>query len=236
MTLMKAFFLVALVMSAWTALVGVSTASAADEVVLCRSLTEKGSLCPEGENLPAGTKVLALAANQEAKTSFGTVKCADSVFVAETAASMGGSLPLKITSWEFGKLPTPKLGEGCTSCTGGIHSSSPYIAIVEVLENDDYSLKFSGSFVLLNCFGLGLTCIYAVVNSKSSIASDAGFHLAAPEGRGLAYILINTTLEKLAGSSGFCPTTAAWTAIFVVYTLEVEGQNAQGWLALYEHL
>jgi hypothetical protein len=206
------------------------------ELVLCKQLAAKGQVCPPGEYYPSGTKLLALAGSTEFKASpFSAVKCEDSQIEAETTAVMGKTLGLKITKLEFGKLPTPKLGEGCTTCTEGVHTPISISGAVEVAGGDDLILNSSGAVELLNCFGLGVTCVYGSEGLKSLIDNDEGKHKLAAEEKGLAQILVAATLEYIKGSN-FCPEKGTWTATYVVYAVESSGKAAQGWLALYRQL
>lgn len=106
---------------------------------------------------------------------------------------------------------------------------------IEVTGEDDFILKSSGAAELLNCFGLGITCVYGSDSLESLIDNDAGKHKSASEEKGLAQILVSGTLQYVKGS-GFCPEKGTWTANYVVYTLESEGKQVQGWIALLEHL
>ncbi len=231
---MKALLLGTVTVASMMSLFAISANTAlASELALCKSLVEAGKLCPEGEVWEAGTKILALAENPELKNSLATVKCEDSKAVAETTTTSGEKLGIKLTSLEFGKLPTPKLGEGCAVCTGGIHPTLPITGAIEVSGEDDFFLTASGSIQLLNCFGLGITCVYGAENLKALIDPDSGKHKEALEEKALGVVLINTTVSRKEGSNGFCPATGAWTANYTIYTLESGGKAVQGWLGLY---
>jgi hypothetical protein len=205
------------------------------EIVLCQKLIEETELCPEGDFFPSGTKLLALAANPEFKASpFSSLKCEDSVVEAEVTSSMGKELGVKFTKIAFGKLPTPELGNGCTTCTEGVHPPTVVNGSIE-MTGEDYVLNSSEAFELLSCFGLGVTCLYGSDGLTSLIDNDAGKHKLATEEEGLAQILVSATLSLIKGSN-FCPEKGTWTANYVAYALESDGKKIQGWLALYEAL
>ncbi len=204
---------------------------ASTEVVLCKDLVEDGHLCPEGEFYASGTKLLALASSPEFKASpFGPLKCEDSVIEAETTSDMSTEFGIKFTKIAFGKLPTPELGKGCTTCTEGIHPPPAVSGVIEMTGND-YLLRSSEAFELLSCFGLGVTCLYGSEGLESLVDDDAGKHKQASGEKGLAEILVSDTLFFIKGSN-FCPEEGTWTANYVVYGLESGGEKVQGWLAL----
>ncbi len=238
MKIVKAAGLTAIAALAAMAFIGVGTASAAHEVALCRDLV---NLCANNRVLPAGTELLALASNPELKAEgVSPVKCEDSVAQFKTTAEMGSPLPLQGTSLEFGKLPAPSLGSGCTTCTGGVHTKTPISANISVSGTEEahvWTLEATGEAVLLNCFGLGIECGYGNTGIKSPIDADAGTHKNAVEEKGLATILVNTTLKKTSGGI-FCPSTGTWTANYTVFTCHVPPSepNIRCYLALREQL
>ena len=229
----KALAIAAIAAMAAMTFVGTSAASAT-QIVICKKLVSGAELCPASEIYPSGTKLLALASNPELKAGgFATVKCQDSTLTAETSVAAAAILPMSITSFEFGVLPTPKLGEGCTTCTGGMHTTVPVSATV-AHEAGEFYLRASPKATLLTCFGLGINCTYEGKNIKSLI-DHGGSHASAPSGVAYATILNNTTFSRVEPSSGLCPATGTWTANYSVYALESGGEKVQGWLALYKN-
>jgi hypothetical protein len=172
--------------------------------------------------------LLALAENPEFKASpFSALKCEDSALEAETTSSMDFALGIEITKIAFGKLPVPNLGEGCTTCTKGIHPPPATSGSIEMADSAaDYVFESSEGFELLSCFGLGVTCLYG---------TDGLISLIDSEEQGLAQILVSGTMHFIKGSN-FCPEEGIWTANYIVVALESEGKQTQGWLALYEAL
>ncbi len=214
----KVLGLAAVAAVAAMAFIGTATAAAAHEVVLCDELV---ALCPDNHLWPAGSLALALAKNPKLVSEIlGTpfvVECEDSLTVIELKASMGNPLPGSITSLEFGKLPTPTLGENCTGCTKGIHSATPLTGNLE-MSGEEYFLAGSGKATLLGC-PFSTTCIYGG-SVKSKIEHNGSHPLH--EGNNLAQILIKETLTKQSGSSGICPSTGLWEANYVLYLVHYE--------------
>ncbi len=245
----KVLGLAAVAAVAAMAFIGTSSALATDSIVLCKELITDLSLCKAGELAPSGTVLLALATNPKLTGGFSEIKCPDSTVTAETTAASGATLPITITSLEFGSLPTPSLGNGCTTCTGGVHTTPPYTGEIEVetIEDKDktklhdWFFKTSGSAELLNCFGLGITCAYGSSSILSLIDNDAGEHPSAaekPAGSGkhptYGIILISTSLTKT-GGSGLCPGSGTWTADYYIYALDkskTDSTKLDAWLAL----
>lgn len=155
--------------------------------------------------LSIGNKAAGFSGTPEFKVApFSALKCEDSMIEGETTVNMGKALGIKITNIAFGKLPTPKLGEGCTTCTEGVHPPPSVSASIEMLNGNDYVLKSSEAFELLSCFGLGVTCLYGSARLVSLVDSDVGKHKEAAEEKGLAQILVSGTLFFIKGSN-FCP-------------------------------
>ncbi len=220
------------------ALIGTGTAAATDQIVLCKTLVNKGKLCPKGELWGSGVVVLALAKNPIIKSSIATIQCEDAIITGRTTAEMGAPLPVELTAIEHGRLPTPKLGEGCTTCVGGIHTFPPYTGKIEVTGEDEFFVSFGGEAEFLNCFGLGVNCRYGAETIKSTIDNDSGEHPAAlenPAGSGkhpaFGRVLI-TTVVKRTGGSAFCPSTGEWVGDYVGYAVDVNGEHKDAWLAL----
>ena len=230
MKLIKVFGLAVVAVLALTAFVGVGTASAVpDEVVLCKKLIANDKLCLKGELVEVGATIKALASSPELTAgAFSKVKCEDSTMVGKVTSS----IPLKgsITALEFGKLPTPSLGTGCTTCTSGVHTTVP-IAIEPLMPTaTTYTLMATGEAELLNCFGLGINCKYRGENLEPPI--DHGGTHSPSEAAAFAVVLINVTLNRVAPSSGFCPATGTWTANYSIYDCEEGGNHIPCWLAL----
>ncbi len=242
MTFIKVAGLAAIAALTAMAFVGVSSASAQDEIVLCKKLVEVGKLCGKENLLKKGTLVLALAIDPILKNSLATILCADSIVTAESKADIGNPLGFLITQLSFGELPTPKLGNGCTTCkevhtnteAGGYYESS-----VHVKETDHFFFLSEGEATLLNCFGLGINCTYGSKTIESLI-DHGGTHEIIKEGKkevvsAYGIILIKSTLERKAGSSGFCPATGTWEANYAIYQCHPPGEptvNIECWLAL----
>ncbi len=214
---------------------GVSSAAAEDEIVFCKQLIEKGSLCPAGKLWPAGTVILGLAKEPVLKNSIATIKCEDSVLRATIGTTPANPLPVSITELSSGKLPTPELGAGCTTCTSGLHVNNlPLGGQVEVESLDDFFFRFGATFTSLNCFGLGINCTYGSASIRTLI-EHTGVH-PLHEGNNLPAILINATVNREAGSSGFCPATQTWEAcyVFTLFDFAGSGESGLGWPALDE--
>jgi hypothetical protein len=215
------------------AFVGASSASAqTHKVVICKELINKGQLCPEGKEWPKGSVLLLLALNPELKTSATVVKCEDSLVEAKTLALSGNGLPIEIFGLVFGKLPTPKLGEGCTGCTAGIHPILPMSGEIEVTGEDEFWFKATGLAVLLGC-PLGLTCVYRGENIKAPI-HHTGEHPETHEGKNLPVALFKATLTRVTahGGSSFCPATGEWIANYVGYLVHYQHVGGESLLGL----
>jgi hypothetical protein len=180
------------------AFIGTSAASAEDEIVLCKKLVEVGKFCPTGESWPQTTVLLALAKNPELVGNL-PIKCEDSLAEVKTLADSGLSLPLSITSFEFGVLPTPTLGKGCKGCPFEgigvrmeVHTAAPYLASLAVKATDEFSLVVTGKMTVL-CVGLGVSCTFEGENLSSPITHNGRHPNHA--GTNLASININETLK-----------------------------------------
>jgi len=117
-----------------TALIGVGSASG---TTLCKELAE---ICPEGARYPAGTVIEAkLRKGTVAKleTSVGTVTCAQSSTVGETAEESGAPLDGTLTTLIFGEC---KLGS--TACTVTVQNL-PYLMQGEEIEPGNGTLVTS---------------------------------------------------------------------------------------------
>lgn len=229
MRLIKSLGIAAMVATAAIALIGTATASAADsEIVLCKSLVEHPKLCPEGAHWPQGTRLVALATNPKVVTSIGTIECEDGIIEAGLGNEMGKTISITIDKIELGKLPTPKLGEGCSVCTKGIHATVPTGGTFEVFEPDHFFLNTEIKFVAKGC-PLGITCEYTTKEFKSFIDLDSVEHPDFP-GVKKDVILVRTTLTRVGG--GFCPATAEWTADYILTLATFKEETHLWWLAL----
>ena len=98
MRFIKVIGLAAIAAVAAMAFIGASSASAADNVVLCKKLILTLELCGAGELLPSGAVLRGLASDPVLKNSIATVLCEDATFEAKTTAEKGATLPIEITS------------------------------------------------------------------------------------------------------------------------------------------
>lgn len=230
---LKALGLAAVAAMTAMAFIGTNSAFAEDEVVICKELAQK--LCPEGKLWPQGSVIFALAQNPILKTNNNNIKCEDSILEAKTSATIGSPLSLEILSFDFGKLPTPKLGQGCTGCPSGIHPSIPFPSEIKVTEKDEFFFNMSGGFSYLKCLLLEMTCSYAGENIESAIEHN-GTHPNDPEAGNLPLILVRAILLRQEGSSVFCPKEFEWQgnyAVYRVYWMNSETfEEGLGWPAL----
>jgi hypothetical protein len=242
MRLTKVFGLAALAAVAAMAFIGTSTASAVDEVVLCKKLIEKGKLCPAGELWPAGTKLTALAENPELKGSGFFVeptKCEDSILTGLSEAAIGNPLKFDNAVVSFGVLPSPTLGANCTGgCTNGaqenIHALFEELRIgVEGV--DEFFILGKGLAGLLNC-DFGVKCAYRAEHVKVPI-THTGTH-RAHAGTNLPLAKIEVVLNRVTSHHGVayngfpCPTTATWNATYVLILAEAGEVKGLAWPAL----
>jgi len=227
----KVFGLAAVAAVAAMAFIGTSSAFAVDNVVICKTLVNSGALCPAGNLWLSGSVVEALATQPKLESSFGPdIVCEDSIVKGETLADKGNpNLGFKITSLIFGALPTPSLGNGCTTCTGGVHTTVPITGTLGVEATDKFYLEASGQAELLGC-PFSTTCIYGAL-VKSGTITHTGSH-ATHSGTNLAVIPINFTLTKKAGSSFACPSSGQWVANYVVTLVKSATEEGLGWPAL----
>jgi hypothetical protein len=228
MRFIKPFGIAAMAATAAIMLIGTATAEADSEIVLCKSLVEQPKLCPAGAYWPQGTRLVALAKGVKVVTSIGTIECEDGIIEAGLGTEMGKILNVTIDKIELGKLPTPKLGEGCSVCTKGIHATVPTGATFEVFEPDHFFFTTEIKFVAKGC-PLGATCEYTTGESKSFIDPDSVEHPDFP-GVKKDLILIRTTLTRIGG--GLCPATAELTADFIPTLATFKEETHLWWLAL----
>jgi hypothetical protein len=231
MRLIKALCLAAVAAAIAVALIGNSSslAGAEDWIVLCKKLVEKTQLCPTGELWPEESVILALAKNVEFDGSL-PIKCEDSLLEAVLIEEIGPGLPITIQSLVFGKLPTPKLGEGCTTCAQ-IHSLTPSAAAIETpAEEDKFFLNATIKLLLLDCTASNLECTYSTNQTKAFI--DHGGTHAKHKGENLARIKIREQLQKLLPSSTGCPMTIEMLADYVITSVHWQRESGLGWPAL----
>ncbi len=225
MTLVRSLVIAVTATALAAAVFGAATASAADEVVLCKQLVEKGSLCPDGKLWPKGSIVEALAERPLFETAFFEFYCEDSVLKAKTTAEMGASLPLEVTRIDFGVLPTPELGKGCPVCSG-VHAalSSASLGVEGV---DAFFLEISGTLKFSGCSPLApLGCNYGI-STKATI-THTGTH-SGHESSNLPAIEIKKVLLKKNG--GICYDLQL-SATYVVTLVTWGEEKGLGWPAL----
>jgi hypothetical protein len=207
MRLIKVFSLAAIAAVAAMALIGASSASAAGEVVLCKELV---ATCPSGSQWPSGTVLKGLANDPELLGTL-TILCEDSTVEGKTTALSGNPLGFSITSLEFGVLPTPSLGSGCSECLEGIHVALPIAGNIK-MEGTKYFLNGTGRATLKGCTFLHIDCTYeGVIKSEITHTGEHPNHA----GKNLPTINISTELIFVAGS-GFCGNDAVWDAEYVL--------------------
>jgi len=218
MRFVKAFGLAALAAVAAMAFLGAGTASAqTHDIVLCKELV---TLCPAGKLWPAGTLLEALAKEPKLLSSLGTIECEDSYILAlatEEVGHLNSGVPeylLDNVVPEFGVLPTPTLGLGCTGPCGAtnqdwIHASFESSRLL--VENvDKYFILGAGLALILNC--LGLTCVFRANHVKVPI-THTGTHLLHPGNNlPLAHFEVPLTRQTTHSGSSLCPATATWHA------------------------
>lgn len=223
----------AAVIAVWgMATLGVSSAVAEpDQITICKKLVTGKELCPLGQLAPKDTKILLLAKESKLVTSSGTATCEDSIMTILTLEEVNAPLPVDV-SIEFGKLPTPKLGEGCSVCTGGIHTGETRGAF-NVKGTDEFSLLMLTSAEYLNCFGF-LTCQYGTAGFELDfpIDRDATIHPALSGAKG-DLILINEVELVRTGGSGLCPASEKWIASYTGIGCDLPtGTVVDCWIAL----
>ena len=227
MNSIKALCLAAVAAVTAMAFIGTSSAFAEDEVVICKELIEKGKLCPSGKLWPAGSILLALAEKPQFLTPAFNVVCEDSFFEAETGASPSPKIALNFLKWEFGVLPTPKLGEGCTNCKQ-IHTTlGP--GLIEVTEFDDFWFRTGAEFEFLSCPFI-TKCRYETGEFKVLI--DHKGHHPAHKGENLARFVISELPLIFKFGEGLCPKEVKWDATYVIYLVDWKGESGLGWPAL----
>jgi hypothetical protein len=227
MRLIKVLGLAAVAALTAMAFIGTSSSLAEDTIVVCKELIEVGKLCPEGKLWAQESKLLLLAKEPVLEGSL-TVKCEDSIATATLGGPAAGLLPVSIDV-VFGKLPTPKLGEGCSECSE-VHT--PLLeGWIKVKGTDEFYLEASGSATLLHCTFLNLTCIYGAEKIQTPIKHDGTHPLH--EGTNLALLKIEATLFRKTGSSGLCAAEGLWKATYVATLVHQTGsESGLGWPAL----
>src|SRR6188474_152621 len=206
MRYLKAFGLAVLTVLAAMAFVGsgIAAAEADKEIGLCEELVVLTGLCPPGRLLPLGTELTGLATAPKFISSLGTIECQDGLIKGLLGTEMGEVLTVTVTDFIFGKLPTPKLGEGCTGpCTGGIHAAAPVGGWFEVEALDHFFFKLEKViFTQLGC-PFGTTCVYSSGAFKSLVDRHFVEHPDwIGEEKEKDVVLINATLSRGPGGSG----------------------------------
>jgi len=238
MRFVKAFGLAALAALATMAFIGTGTASAQHDIVLCKTLA---TLCAASEVWPTGTLVTALAKEPKLTSSLGTITCEDSYVKGLLENELGTATELKLDSVtvEFGKLPSPSLGTGCTGpCTteagSTIHATFENTRIL-VESPDIYYILGGGLALLLNC-PFGVTCVYRSTHTKKLIKHN-GTHLLHA-GNNLPLAQFEITLERQTTHSGssLCPATSVWNALYVFTLAEhhASGTSGLAWPSLFK--
>src|SRR6188474_3631737 len=213
MQFVKAFGLAVLAALASAAFLGAGTASAQHQIVLCKDLV---TLCPSGKLWSKGTLLTALATESSLLSSLGTITCPDSIVrgLAEQEVSNSKSYNIDGVTVEFGELPTPTLGLGCTGPCGAtnqdwIHASFENLRLL-VESVDKYFILGAGLALILNC--LGLTCVFRANHVKVPI-THTGTHLLHPGNNlPLAHFEVPLTRQTTHSGSSLCPATATWHA------------------------
>jgi len=228
MRYIKASGLAACAVMVVMAFAGTGVASAQHKITLCKQLV---TLCPNGALWPAGTDVAFLAAGPKLHLpGMAATTCPDAILFGETETSVGSPLKLVNRLVEYGTLPTPKLGLGCTGpCFPSGKDENLHLTLdslqFEVEAVDKYFLQFSGLVLLLNCPFLG-TCVYRAENVKAPI-THTGKHALDVNAANLplANVVVTLTRQTTHGGSAFCPVTAEWLADFVLPLVEDPAGN-----------
>jgi hypothetical protein len=224
------------------AFIGAGSASAQEhKIVLCDELV---TLCPNGHLWPEGTELEALAKEPKLHSSLGTTtSCEDSIVTGKVGPSPASPLTITSPLVEFGTLPTPKLGLGCTgSCTGtGEETIHPVLDSmqIEVEAVDKYYLTGTGLAALLKCPLVG-TCIFRGENIKVPISHTGKHPGHSGENLPLANfeVLLNrkTThtnkLKQSVSGSSFCPSTAEWLADYTLLLAKFGEKVGLAWPSL----
>lgn len=231
----KAFCLAALAAVAAMAFIGTSPAAAqTHEITLCKALEE---LCAAGHLWPSGTEFLALGENQEIKGPL-PIKCPDVLLAAKTTAAVALPLPFVINTLEIGKLPTPKLGEGCTGCPFGlkteIHTSPfvPYKAQSKVENIDKYSILIENFKLQTSCGSI--KCGFESKDLASEVIKHDGEHPKHPGATNLPLIPLQAPLTVYEDTSGIgaCGKTATWVVTFVITLAHFGAETGLAWPSL----
>jgi hypothetical protein len=149
--------------------IGVATAQADNEVVLCKT-TE--SLCLESNQQKAGTVVKALGTNP---TLLGNLeqKCKHTELEYKTLAQMGNPLPVSITRLEF---------TGCEPCKTVTAENVPYTSSISMDAGGPYLIVVAELRFTLGGCTLGQSCTFSAkgatfegnnVEGKMEIAAKA---------------------------------------------------------------
>ncbi|HXR31048.1 MAG TPA: hypothetical protein VN752_07915 [Solirubrobacterales bacterium] len=216
MRFVKAFCLVALAALATMAFLGAGTASAQHKIVLCKELV---TLCPAGKLWGKGTLIELLAKDPIWLSSLGTFLCEDSIVRGLTEQEIGDPFNFDSVTVEFGVLPTPTLGLGCTGTCGAatedwFHATFENVRLLVEAVNK-YSLLFAGLILLLKC-QFGITCVYRVNHAKVPIAHDGTHPLHAGINLPLENVLVTLLRQTTHSGSSLCPAESIWHATYVL--------------------
>jgi hypothetical protein len=191
------------------AFVGVSSAMASEEIVLCK---EDKDPCPAAKDFPAGTVLDAsLVAGTTANlvSNLGTVKCSESTTTGSTSTLSGNPLDGDITGLTFNSC---KLGE--TKCTATaehlnylvllkLTGALTYHVVVEKKGTNGNPQAFVECGSLIKCsFGAP-----EVLLKVELLANDVD-------------LSVNQALERITGPGFICGNTSTWEAKYLVQCLE----------------
>lgn len=235
MNLIKVCGLTALAVVAVMAFSGTDTAAAQKHgVALCKVLEK---LCAVGNLWPKGTVILALAKEPKLNGVL-PITCEDSTIQAVTLAQTASPLPIEITSAEYGRLPTPSLGNGCTGCPFGLKTEAhtapfaPFPAQLTVEGEDEYRLLAENLKFVVLCGSV--KCGFEAKHVKSLVISHNGTHSSHPNATNLPSGSSETTLTVYEDTSGIgiCGSTAKCLTTYTVYLAHFQGASGLVWPSL----
>jgi ketopantoate reductase len=220
MRLIKMLGLAAFASIAAMAFVGVTTAAAVDNVVLCTKNTSP-NLCVAGGGtvLPKGTVVL--ATNEGTPVLKGVLKeeCKSSSVVGETSEEKGNPLNGKVTSVTF--------TNSCTPCSTVTMKLAPYTSHLNVAAEDKFTLTTLNILAELSkCTFLNLTCNFVAEAVTVNVVNAATGALLETK---------NSTLNFEGGSGGesLCGKVGTWEASYsTVCHKPGSTENVACWAAL----
>jgi len=205
---LKILGLAAIVAAAFTALVGVGSASAASE--LCK---EKVSPCPAASVYPAGTVLEATSTNATLTSSLGNVVCTHSLITGKTTTA--GSTKTNVegliekVSFTGCSLTTPFSGGTHACSVTAINLSWKAVLVKTVAPNGTLTVSSGGlgdPGAKVDCGANVLRCQF----TSSAIALDV-------TGGAPATILAKEEpLTRTVYEGGLCPSSATWDANYTV--------------------